>query len=350
MAAINVVAAGKAFGDVRALDAVSVDVAQGELLALLGPSGCGKTTLLRVVAGLTSLDSGRILIGGMDVTSRPTRERPIGMVFQSYALFPNLTVRGNVAFPLEMRGWQRARVRSRVDELLALVRLEALADRYPSQISGGEAQRCALARALAPDPQVLLLDEPLSALDVVVRTRLRDEIRRVQQSVGTTTIYVTHDQSEALAIADRVAIMNHGRIEQVGAPREIYSDPQTEFSASFVGSRNAIELPVQNGRATLGALFDIDAPPGANGRVVSFFAPENLQVTARDTRNGGQPAVVGAVTFHGPVTRLHVAARIDGKETRLYADLPSRVAARFEVGSEVTLNIDSRDVRCFEVS
>lgn len=350
MSEISLVEVRKSFGDVHALDGVSLNVAEGELLSLLGPSGCGKTTLLRVVAGLESLDGGRILIGGDDVTHRPTRQRPIGMVFQSYALFPNLTVRGNVAFPLEVRGWPASRVRARVDELLELVRLEPQADRYVGQISGGEAQRCALARALAPDPQVLLLDEPLSALDVVVRTRLRDEIRRVQQSVGTTTIYVTHDQSEALAIADRVAVMNHGRIEQAGSPRDIYADPQTEFSASFVGSRNAIEVGVQEGRAALGSLFDVAVPHGSNGRVISFFAPENVQVKARGVANGGQPAIVSGVTFHGPVTRLHVAAQIDGRETRFYADLPSRTAAAFEVGSEVALSVDPRDVRCFPVT
>ena len=347
MSEISLVGVSKAFGHVRALDGVSLNVAEGELLALLGPSGCGKTTLLRVVAGLTALDEGRILIGGQDVTTRPTRQRPIGMVFQSYALFPNLTVRGNVAFPLEVRRWARDRVKRRVDELLALVRLETQADRYPGQISGGEAQRCALARALAPDPQVLLLDEPLSALDVLVRTRLRDEIRRVQQSVGTTTIYVTHDQSEALAIADRVAIMNHGRVEQVGAPRELYADPQTEFSASFVGSRNAVEVTVRDGRAALGSLFDVAAPVGSNGRVISFFAPENVRVTLPDASSAGQPGTVDAVTFHGAVTRLHVAALIDGAQTRLYADLPSREAARFDVGTAVKLHVDAVDVRSF---
>jgi putative spermidine/putrescine transport system ATP-binding protein len=273
------------------------------------------------------------------------------MVFQSYALFPNLTVRKNVAFPLEVRGWARSRVESRVEELLTLVRLDAQADRFPGQISGGEAQRCALARALAPDPAVLLLDEPLSALDVVVRTRLRDEIRRVQQSVGTTTIYVTHDQSEALAIADRVAVMNRGSIEQVGAPREIYGDPQTEFSAAFVGGRNAVEAPVREGRVVLGSLFEAAAPAGANGRVISFFAPENVEVIAG---NGGvangQPAVVESMTFHGPVTRLHVAADLEGTPLRLYADLPSRQAAKFSVGSEVIVRVDTADVRCFPIS
>ncbi|HEY7599910.1 MAG TPA: ABC transporter ATP-binding protein, partial [Candidatus Limnocylindrales bacterium] len=197
MSEIRLERVSKSFGQVRALDEVSLAVAEGELLALLGPSGCGKTTLLRVVAGLEQPAAGAVFIGGSDVTARPTRERPIGMVFQSYALFPNLTVRQNVAFPLEVRGWRRERAAARVDELLSLTRLEPEADRYPGQISGGQAQRCALARALAPDPEVLLLDEPLSALDVLVRTHLRDEIRRIQQQVGTTTIYVTHDQSEA---------------------------------------------------------------------------------------------------------------------------------------------------------
>jgi putative spermidine/putrescine transport system ATP-binding protein len=351
MSAIRIDGVTKAFGPVRALDKVTLDVAEGELLTLLGPSGCGKTTLLRVVAGLTQLDAGRVEIGGEDMTARSTRERPIGMVFQSYALFPNLTVRGNICFPLEVRGWSREQVDTRADELLALVRLEKEADRYPSQISGGEAQRCALARALAPDPQVLLLDEPLSALDVVVRTRLRDEIKRVQQSVGTTTIYVTHDQSEALAIADRVAIMNQGRIEQVGPPRDIYAEPSTEFSASFVGGRNAIEVPVTAGRAVLGSLFNVVAPSGSNGRVISFFAPENVVVAPRNgSGDAGQAAVVDAITFHGAVTRLHVTAPIDGRSARLYADLPSRQADRFAVGSEVTVRIDSGDVRCFPIS
>lgn len=350
MSDISLERVSKSFGAVRALDEVSLNVSAGELITLLGPSGCGKTTLLRVVAGLEPLDAGRIRIGGADVTDRPTRDRPIGMVFQSYALFPNLTVRGNVAFPLEVRGWTGARVRVRVDELLALVRLERQADRYPGQISGGEAQRCALARALAPDPQVLLLDEPLSALDVVVRTRLRDEIRRVQQSVGTTTIYVTHDQSEALAIADRVAIMNNGRIEQVGAPRDIYADPQTEFSASFIGSRNAVEVPVREGFVTLGRVFTVAAPAGSNGRVISFFAPENVHVARAAEGHPGQRAVVDALTFHGAVTRLHVAANVEGRQMRLYADLPSRQAAPFAVGTEVALHVEAGDVRCFPIS
>ncbi len=343
----------KAFGTVLALDDVSIEVAEGELIALLGPSGCGKTTLLRIVAGLEQPTSGRVLIAGEDVTDRPTRERPIGLVFQSYALFPNLTVRQNVSFPLEVRGWTAAATRARVDELLDLVRLGVQADRYPNQISGGQAQRCALARALAPDPAVLLLDEPLSALDVLVRTRLRDEIRRVQQEVGTTTIYVTHDQSEALAIADRVAVMNHGRVEQVGPPRRIYGQPQTEFAASFVGNRNAIEVQVRGGRAALGSLFDVPAPAGANGRVMSYFAPESVQVRlARGADAGGdaakaQPATVTTIGFHGALTRLQLATEIDGRPIVLNADLASRQALSFEIGANVDVLVDTADVSCF---
>ncbi|HUE88333.1 MAG TPA: ABC transporter ATP-binding protein, partial [Vicinamibacterales bacterium] len=321
---------------------------EGELVALLGPSGCGKTTLLRIVAGLERPDSGRVHICGMDVTDEPTRRRPIGMVFQSYALFPNLTVRQNTSFPLEVRRRPRHEIGQRVAELLALVRLEAQADRYPSQISGGEAQRCALARALAPHPQVLLLDEPLSALDVPVRTHLRDEIRRVQQQVGTTTIYVTHDQSEALAIADRVAVMNHGRLEQIGAPRDIYAAPVTRFAASFVGNRNVVELRVIDGRARLGAMFDVPAPHGSNGRVVSFFAPENVHVAADDQPSGGQAATVEALTFHGPLTRLHLLAEPQaGSPVRFYADVPSRLAATLAVGAAVHAFVDHGDVNCF---
>jgi putative spermidine/putrescine transport system ATP-binding protein len=335
----------KTFGSTRALDSVTLEVGEGELLTLLGPSGCGKTTCLRIVAGLEQPDSGSVFVGGVDVTARPTRERPIGMVFQSYALFPNLTVGQNIGFPLEVRRWPRERIAARVDELLALTQLRTQADRYPSQISGGQAQRCALARALAPDPQVLLLDEPLSALDVVVRTHLRDEIRRIQQQVRTTTIYVTHDQGEALAIADRVAVMNHGAIVQVGRPAEIYAAPTTRFAAAFVGNRNALELPVSAGRVRLGAAFDVPAPDDANGRVTTFVAPED--VTVDPTGASGEPAVIVDRTFHGAVTRLHLRLTLGDLPLTVYADLPSRSAAEFEPGRRVAVRVDPAHVSCF---
>jgi putative spermidine/putrescine transport system ATP-binding protein len=347
MSAITLSGVTKAFGQVRALDDVSVDVAEGELLALLGPSGCGKTTLLRIVAGLEQPDAGRVVIGGVDMTDRSTRLRPIGMVFQSYALFPNLTVRANVAFPLEVRRWPRRDVDERVEELLQLVRLVPEADRYPNQISGGQAQRCALARALAPRPHVLLLDEPLSALDVVVRAHLRDEIRRVQRQVSTTTIYVTHDQSEALAIADRVAVMNHGRIEQLGSPMEVYAGPTSVFSAGFVGNRNAVEVPVRGGRAVLGKVFDVPAPAGSNGRVVAYFAPEDVRLGKGGEGAAGEPASIEAVVFHGAITRVHVRADIDERSVRFVADVPTREAAWLEHSSLVHVRVAPDDVSSF---
>jgi putative spermidine/putrescine transport system ATP-binding protein len=345
MSAISLKGVRRHFGRVRALDELSLDVQPGELLALLGPSGCGKTTFLRIVAGLDQPDGGQVLIGGRDVTALPARKRPIGMVFQSYALFPNLTVAGNIRFPLDVRHVPRAQADERVAELLELVQLGAEAGRYPHQISGGQAQRCALARALAPRPQVLLLDEPLSALDVLVRAQLRDEIRRVQQSVGTTTVYVTHDQSEALAIADRVALMNRGRIEQVGRPEEVYRSPASLFSATFVGGRNALELLVVGGRVSLGAAFDLAAPQGVNGRQMALIAPEDVVVGS--PTDGGLPATVSGRTFHGAVTRLALLAEVDGRQVSLSADVPSRVALELGESAAVAVRVEPDHVRLF---
>jgi len=335
----------KRFGHVAALDSVSLEVRQGELIALLGPSGCGKTTLLRSVAGLERPDSGVITIGDMDMSMVSPRERPIGMVFQSYALFPNMTVRQNIAFPLEVRRVPKASVGPRVDEMLHLVRLVEQADRYPHQISGGQAQRCALGRALAPSPDVLLLDEPLSALDALVRVRLRDEIRRVQQLVHTTALYVTHDQSEAMAIADRIAVMNHGRIEQLATPADLYAEPRTEFAATFVGARNVLELPVDGGRIRFGAAFDVSAPAGANGRALAFFRPEDVSVAA--DRMAGHPATVELKVFLGSSTRLHLRSDLDDLVYRYQADIPSRMAQGIAQGEAVTVAVYPQNVRVF---
>jgi len=335
----------KSFGHVKALDSVSLEVRQGELIALLGPSGCGKTTLLRSVAGLERPDSGLITIRDRDMSMVSPRERPIGMVFQSYALFPNMTVRQNIAFPLEVRRVPRSSVGPRVDEMLHLVRLVEQADRYPHQISGGQAQRCALGRALAPSPDVLLLDEPLSALDALVRVRLRDEIRRVQQLVHTTALYVTHDQSEAMAIADRIAVMNHGRIEQLATPADLYEEPRTEFAATFVGARNVLELPVAGGRVRFGAAFDVSAPVGSNGHALAFFRPEDV-VVAHD-RVAGQHAMVELKVFLGSSTRLHLRSDLDDVVYRYQADIPSRLAQGIAQGEAVIVAIDPRTVRVF---
>lgn len=241
--AVQIESATKVYGSTKALDNVSLHIDPGQMVALLGPSGCGKTSLLRAIAGLNPLDRGAIRIGESDVTMVPARLRPIGMVFQHYALFPNMTVAENISFPLTINKQRRAERAQRVGELLELIGMTALADRYPNQLSGGQQQRVALARALAPEPDVLLLDEPLAALDAAIRNDLRDEIRRIQHRVGTTAVFVTHDQSEAMAVADRVAVMDRGRILEVAAPPEIYERPTSRFAATFVGSRNALELP-----------------------------------------------------------------------------------------------------------
>jgi putative spermidine/putrescine transport system ATP-binding protein len=264
------------------------------------------------------------------------------MVFQSYMLFPNMTIRENVGFPLKVRDTAKAEVAERVDYLVDLVGLRDQADRYPNQISGGQQQRGALARALAPDPDVLLLDEPLSALDALVRTRLRDEIRRIQQLVKTTAFYVTHDQAEAMAIADRVAVMNRGRIEQLDLPPHIYDAPATRFSASFVGNRNALELPVRNGRARFGDLFDAPAP--AVDRVVAFFRPEDIQITA----NGhGEVVKIENKMFQGQLSRLYLLSERDGEPVRFYADVGTREVAAVAPGDMLRVFVEPENVRVF---
>jgi putative spermidine/putrescine transport system ATP-binding protein len=344
MSGVSIRNVSKHYGAVRALDDVSLDIAAGELVALLGPSGCGKTTLLRSVAGLETPTSGSISVGGQDVTAVPPRKRPIGMVFQSYALFPNMTIRDNVGFPLKVRKESASAIRKRTDELLDLVGLTDQAHRYPHQVSGGQQQRGALARALAPAPDVLLLDEPLSALDALVRTRLRDEIRRIQQLVKITALYVTHDQAEAMAIADRVAVMNKGRTEQVARPPELYDTPATRFSASFVGNRNALELPIENGVVRFGTCFQIPAPAGANGSAVAFFRPEDVEFSGN---GAGQAATVESKLFLGSDTRLYLLVDANGRQARIYADLASRQALAVEPGSSVRVLVDPTNVRVF---
>jgi putative spermidine/putrescine transport system ATP-binding protein len=334
----------KRFGPTVALDAVSLEVSQGEMVALLGPSGCGKTTLLRAIAGLGKPDEGRVLLDGVDVTWVPVRQRNVGLVFQSYALFPNMTVRGNIAFPLDIRRVRPAEIARRVDELLELLQLTDQAARYPNQLSGGQQQRAALGRAIAPNPAVLLLDEPLSALDALVRVTLREEIRRVQQQLGISALYVTHDQSEAMAIADRVAVMRAGRIEQIDEPPVLYDEPASRFAATFVGSRNALELPVAGGRVALGGAFAVAAPAAAGHRAVAFFRPEDVEILPAGQ---GHPAVVEVRLFLGSTTRLHLRTEGAAGTARLYADLPSRAAAGLEAGSELGFRVDPGLVRVF---
>ena len=230
----------KRFGDFIAVDDVSLEVESGALTALLGPSGSGKSTLLRIIAGLEAPDAGEILLSGKDATALPPQKRNVGFVFQHYAAFKHMTVRDNIAFGLKVRRRPRAEIRERVDELLHLVQLEGFGDRYPAQLSGGQRQRMGLARALAPEPQVLLLDEPFGALDARVRAELRQWLRQLHDIVHVTTVFVTHDQEEAMEISDTVAVINHGALEQVGSPRELYDAPATEFVMRFVGDANVV--------------------------------------------------------------------------------------------------------------
>jgi putative spermidine/putrescine transport system ATP-binding protein len=325
------------FGDVTALAGFDLTLAPGELVALLGPSGCGKTTALRVLAGFETPDAGTVRVSGADITRQPPNRRGMGMVFQAFSLFPNLTVADNVAFGLRVRGANAAVRRARAGELLELVGLSATADRYPHQISGGQQQRVALARALAIEPRVLLLDEPLSALDAQVRNQLRDEIRRVQQRMHITTLFVTHDQAEALSIADRVGVMRAGVLEQIATPDEIYHRPATAFVGEFVGTMNRIpgRLVDPETVEVLGLSRPVAAadPPRVPGdRVTVLVRPEAVMVTA-DERG---PDLVVVRTFHGALTRVSV--RLAGGD-EIRADLPSPAAAGLHPGVTVTVSL-----------
>lgn len=291
------------FGNVRALDDLDLTLDPGELVALLGPSGCGKTTALRLVAGLDEPDAGRIIVGGRDVTNVPANKRGMGMVFQAYSLFPHLTARENVAFGLKLRGVDRSARRNRAGEMLELVGLADQAGRYVSQLSGGQQQRVALARALAIEPEVLLLDEPLSALDAKVRAQLRDEIRRVQLEVGTTALFVTHDQEEALAVADRVGVMYGGKIEQLAAPEVLYNRPQTHFVAEFVGLMNRLPCQVSQGRAdVLGTSVATRDGSIESGAGTVLVRPEQVDVVPA---NHGEARVI-STSFLGSISRVRV--------------------------------------------
>jgi iron(III) transport system ATP-binding protein len=305
---------GKQFGSFVALRRVNLEIRSGEFVTFLGPSGCGKTTLLRGIAGLDPPTTGRILQAGRDITHLPPAQRDFGIVFQSYALFPNLTVTDNVAYGLRGAAWPKARRRERVAELLSIVGLADQAPKYPAQLSGGQQQRVALARALATEPGLLLLDEPLSALDAIVRQHLRQEIRSLQQRLGVTTIMVTHDQEEALGVSDRIVVMSRGRIEQVGTPAEVYDRPASPFVASFVGHSSRIEAVVDTPPGLVVAhgvrLHAEAARPLLYGtRVTCFIRPEHVRLTPlAEAPPGALTATVTGLEYLGPVVRLSLEA------------------------------------------
>jgi spermidine/putrescine transport system ATP-binding protein len=341
--AIALVGVSKRFGGVNAVDDVSLEIAEGEFFSLLGPSGCGKTTTLRMVAGFELPDTGRIVMQGKDVTEVRANRRPVNMVFQQYALFPHMSVYDNVAFGLKVKRVPRAEHRGRVHEMLRVVSLEGFDRRRARQLSGGQQQRVALARALVNRPAALLLDEPLGALDVKLRKQMQLELKRIQHELGTTFVYVTHDQEEALAMSDRIAVMNGGRVEQTGSPREIYEHPRTAFVADFIGSLNALDLTIDElvGGYAVSRLGESErvVVPVDGGRRVG----ENVRVAVRPERvqlgpapDGGSrlAGTIAEIVFLGMYTQLHV----DTRAGRIVAHrLADESLAALRPGSRVTL-------------
>lgn len=341
--AVSLSEVAKSYGQVTALAKLSLDVPRGELVCLLGPSGCGKTTTLRVIAGFASLTEGRILIEGTDVTAKPPHRRDIGIVFQHHALFPHLSAFENVEFGLRNIGVGRGERRKRVSEMLATVGLTGFADRYPRELSGGQQQRVALARALVLRPAVLLLDEPFSNLDAQLRIRMRDEVRSLVHQLNATTILVTHDQEEALAIADRIVVMNKGQIEQIGAPTEIYDEPKSRFVADFIGRCNL--LPCKFAGRAHTVMIDSDQTllisnePTTDCGVVAI-RPEHLTMANGAPFNRLRVQVV-QFTYLGPRTHLHVTL----ERLKLLVDLPSAQAKGLAIGQPLELSVDPKFAR-----
>jgi putative spermidine/putrescine transport system ATP-binding protein len=330
----------RAFGATKALNGLDLSLQPGELVALLGPSGCGKTTALRVLAGFETVDSGDVTVDGHDVTKIPAQRRDMGMVFQSYSLFPNMNALDNVAFGLRMRKRPGAVRRDRAAELLDMVGLSAQSKSYPHQLSGGQQQRVALARALAIEPRVLLLDEPLSALDAKVRLQLREQIRLLQTQLGTTTLCVTHDQEEALSMADRVGVMSHGLLEQIASPADLYASPATAFVAQFVGTMNRIPATIFGDKVeVLGAQVGIRGSydKGGPAAVDVLVRPEGLKLSRVDNGAG----VVTTKTFLGSLTRVSV---LFATGTEIKVDLSSGEAAMLAGGDSVNVEVTDDNV------
>ncbi len=329
----------KSFGTVLALDNFNLEIGVGELVALLGPSGCGKTTALRVVAGLENQDSGKVHVGEKDLSQTPAHKRNMGMVFQAYSLFPNLTVEENVAFGLQMRKVNKYERKKKAEKLLELVGLPTHSQRFTYQLSGGQQQRVALARALAFEPEILLLDEPLSALDAQVRVNLREEIRRLQLSLGTTTLFVTHDQEEAMAISDRVGVMNHGQLEQIDTPDGLYNKPATSFVAGFVGTMNRIPAELNDGFVQIfGKKIPALKSNNESGAVFALIRPEAIAITTSTTSYN---AKVLTRLFMGASSNI-VCQASDG--TIIQSLMNSNESGDLHPGCDVNLEVLNKEV------
>jgi ABC-type Fe3+/spermidine/putrescine transport system ATPase subunit len=349
-AAASVVGLSKHFGKTSVLENISFDVAEGEVLVLLGASGSGKTTILRLIAGLEQPLKGRVILHGKDVTDLPARERGVGVIFQSYALFPKMNVEKNIGYGLRIRKRRRKEIRQTVDELVKLVQLEEHRKKYPSQLSGGQQQRVAIARTLAYKPEVLLFDEPFGALDTQTRSHLRREIRALLKKVKVPSIFITHDQEEALELGDRVAVLNQGHIEQIGTPYEIYSHPATEYVASFLGAANILEGVVRRDFVEVGtAHIEVGLDPArfrSGDRVKIVFRPEDVVLSRRDLLLPGQtkisPAVVEEIIFVGAYERIRLRLERNGGESIMATRLkPDSSGTRLHVGDRVVLAISA---------
>jgi sulfate transport system ATP-binding protein len=350
---ISVRGIAKRFGDFEALADINLDVATGELLALLGPSGCGKTTLLRIIAGLETPDAGLVLFGGQDATQWPARKRKVGFVFQHYALFKHMTVSDNVAFGLRVKPRAErppaAVIAKRVAELLKLVQLESAGDRYPAQLSGGQRQRIALARALAVEPDVLLLDEPFGALDTQVRQELRRWLRRLHDELHFTSVFVTHDQHEALEVADRIVVLNAGRLEQVGAPDQVYDAPVSAFVHRFLGSVNELAGRISGDRVQVGPLR-LQRPANWVGNDVPvrvLVRPHELGITREP---GGWPATVKAVRLLGPIVRIELAPEHASEPLEAEISRERYENDLFRVGEQVSVSLRRWEVYAAEAA
>jgi len=335
----------KRFGSHTAVNDVTLEIAEGEFFSMLGPSGCGKTTTLRMIAGFETPDVGRVVLEGNDVTSVSANKRPVNMVFQQYALFPHMTIYDNVAFGLKVKRVPRAEHRDRIDELLKVVDLEGLESRRPKQLSGGQQQRVALARALVNRPAALLLDEPLGALDVKLRKHMQLELKRIQHELGTTFVYVTHDQEEALAMSDRIAVMNRGEVEQLGSPREIYDHPRTAFVADFIGSLNALDLTIDElvGGYAISRLGEnervvaaVDRTHALGEEVRVAVRPEHVKIGAGSDEGSRVEGTIAELVYLGMYTQFHVDTRAGRIVSHRLAD--ERHTVPLEPGSKVTLS------------